>query len=151
MSFPAFPTISQPELHVSFLSGSRDACQQFLRLLWHISPCFPLPPFPGLEAASLSLLLTVTPKGLEGTSLWSLQPMYLNRESIRRCDLCSPDLSHHSHTQAGWYFRSVNQSVWHGSLCSGAPAAGIMQLGGGRTQLTAEEMCVSNKSAWQQC
>jgi hypothetical protein len=76
--------------------------------------------------------------------------MCMNRYSIWWSDLCFPDLSQHSQTQAGWYFRLVNQSVWHGILYSRAPAAGIMKLGGGRVQLIREEICVSNKSAWQQ-
>lgn len=90
-----------------------------------------LPTFPRFGGSALSPPPGCSPRRVCGHVTVLAAAAYVqNRYSIPQSDLCFPDLSHQPHTQAGWYFRSVNQSVWQGALCSRAPAAGIMKLVG---------------------
>lgn len=94
--FPALLTISEPELHpISHLVSGMDVSS-----LKASSKCQLLPSSLSFPRSS-NLLLALAPKDLAGRSPCLLQPMCMNRYSPRRSDLCFPDLSRHSHTQAG--------------------------------------------------
>lgn len=145
LSYAPFSSSSPPSLKVNSTSVSCLGWGLCVNSLKASSVCQlpnPRPPFPGLEGVSFNLLLSVALEGSEGMLVCLLQPMCTNRYSTESSDYIFQIYHIIRIPRPCRYFRSMNQGVWRGFLCSRAPAAGIMKPGGGRAHFPGSK-CMS--------